>query len=92
MNLEFSETKIGNPKFKYKNILLKGVPGTGKSRTIDNIITNHLNLKKEHHKSNVLRINIHSASSNADLMQGIGISSNENGNIEYKEKHRKSYF
>ncbi|HHH53042.1 MAG TPA: hypothetical protein ENK91_05240, partial [Bacteroidetes bacterium] len=69
----------------YKNILLKGVPGTGKSRTIDNIIKNQLNLGK-HLDSHVLRINIHSASSNADLMQGIGISSNEKGEIEYKER------
>jgi len=80
----FSDKKI-EYKFNYKNILLKGVPGTGKSRTLDNIINNHLNLKK-YQETNVLRINIHSASSNADLMQGIGISSNENGNIEYKEK------
>jgi len=80
----FSDKKI-EYKFNYKNILLKGVPGTGKSRTLDNIINNHLNLKK-YQEENVLRINIHSASSNADLMQGIGINSNENGNIEYKEK------
>lgn len=71
--------------FAYKNILLKGVPGTGKSRTVENIISNNLNLK-EHHDTNVLRINVHSASSNADLMQGIGISSNDDGHIEYKEK------
>jgi len=71
--------------FKYKNILLKGVPGTGKSRLIDTIIKNQLNLK-DHYETNVLRINVHSASSNADLMQGIGISSNDDGHIEYKEK------
>ena len=85
MKQKFSDDKI-DYDFSYKNILLKGVPGTGKSRTIDNIINNHLNLKEEYQETNVLRINIHSASSNADLMQGIGISSNENGNIEYKEK------
>ncbi len=85
MKQKFSDDKI-DYNFNYKNILLKGVPGTGKSRTLDNIITNYLNLKEKHQKENVLRVNIHSASSNADLMQGIGISSSENGNIEYKEK------
>lgn len=80
----FSEEEIVYD-FKYKNILLKGVPGTGKSRMIDKIINHHLKLEK-HQENNVLRINIHSASSNADLMQGIGISSNEKGEIEYKER------
>jgi len=74
---------IGSLTFPHKNILLKGVPGTGKSRAIENIINNKLELKD--HKENILRINIHSASSNADLMQGIGISSSD-GKIEYKEK------
>lgn len=84
---KISDVKI-NKDFQdtgYKNILLKGVPGTGKSRTIDHIIKSQLNLGK-HLDSHVLRINIHSASSNADLMQGIGISSNEKGEIEYKER------
>jgi len=75
--------KIGNLTFPHKTLLLKGVPGTGKSRAIENIINNKLQLKD--HKQNILRINIHSASSNADLMQGIGISSID-GKIEYKEK------
>lgn len=78
----FSSKKI-DYTFKYKNILLKGVPGTGKSRTIDKIIENHLKL--DDNPENILRINIHSSSSNSDLMQGIGINSNE-GIIEYKEK------
>lgn len=78
-----SNKKIGNLTFSYKNLLLKGVPGTGKSRAIENIINEKLKL--EDHKENILRINIHSASSNADLMQGIGISSHD-GKIEYKEK------
>lgn len=75
----------GSLNFNYRNILLKGVPGTGKSHLIDNIITNKdkLNLAKNDH--NILRINIHSASSNADLMQGIGIATN-NDQIIYKEK------
>ena len=79
----FSDMVIGNMEFEYKNILLKGVPGTGKSRAIENIIKHKLQL--EHNKENILRVNIHSASSNSDLMQGIGISS-KNGEIEYKEK------
>ncbi len=80
----FSTKKKGNiDNFPIKNLLLKGVPGTGKSRAIENIINNKLQLKD--HKQNILRINIHSASSNADLMQGIGISSKD-GKIEYKEK------
>ena len=71
--------------FKYKNILLKGVPGTGKSETIKNIITDKLGMKEL--TDNVLRINIHSASSNSDLMQGISISTtNDNENVLYREK------
>jgi len=69
--------------FPHKNLLFKGVPGTGKSRMIDKIIQDELHLDKQ--SDNILRINIHSASSNADLMQGIGIDSND-GTIEYKEK------
>ena len=79
----YAKVSIGNLSFPHKNLLLKGVPGTGKSRAIENIIKYKLELKD--HKENILRINIHSASSNADLMQGIGISSND-GEIEYKEK------
>ena len=82
----FSTQKIGSIGFPHKNILLKGVPGTGKSRAIEKIITEKLELEgHEGHRENILRINIHSASSNADLMQGIGISSS-GGQIEYKEK------
>lgn len=80
---KFSDEAKGNLSFSYKNILFKGVPGTGKSRAINEILKNHLKLAKN--DKNVLRINIHSASSNSDLMQGIGISS-ENGNIKYSEK------
>jgi len=81
--IKFSDEAKGNLDFLYKNILFKGVPGTGKSRAINTIIEKHLDIKKK--KENILRINIHSASSNSDLMQGIGISS-ENGNIKYSEK------
>jgi hypothetical protein len=76
--------KLGNIKFTHKNILLKGVPGTGKSKTIDNIIEKNLEMSKI--PDNVLRINIHSASSNSDLMQGISISTNDNNDILYEEK------
>lgn len=84
--IKFSDTPKGKNNwqdFKYKNMLFKGVPGTGKSRAINEIITKYLGLAKN--DKNSLRINIHSASSNSDLMQGIGISS-ENGNIKYSEK------
>lgn len=80
----FSDESKGNLDFIYKNILFKGVPGTGKSRAINEIIRNKLELAKN--DKNVLRINIHSASSNSDLMQGIGISTNDKGNIKYSEK------
>lgn len=91
-NKEVEKIKFSNkPKgkenwqdFKYKNILFKGVPGTGKSRAISEIIKSHLGLSKN--DKNTLRINIHSASSNSDLMQGIGISTSDKGNIKYSEK------
>lgn len=82
--IKFSNESKGNLNFTYKNILFKGVPGTGKSRAINEIIKNNLKLAKN--DKNVLRINIHSASSNSDLMQGIGISTNDKGNIKYSEK------
>ncbi|MCG3667656.1 AAA family ATPase [Aliarcobacter butzleri] len=82
--LKFSDEAKGKLNFPYKNILFKGVPGTGKSRAINEIIVKHLELAKN--DRNTLRINIHSASSNSDLMQGIGISTNDNGNIRYSEK------
>ena len=81
-------TKEIDYNFSHKNLLLKGVPGTGKSHTLENIIENSLNLKDN--PNNICRINIHSASSNADLMQGIGINSN-GGKIEYKEKQGLIY-
>lgn len=64
------------------NILLKGVPGTGKSWLIEQYI------EKKFEQTNILRINIHSASSNSDLMQGIGVylTEEENSKIKYTEK------
>ncbi len=84
----FINQSQGNLTFPHKNLLLKGVPGTGKSHTIEKIIND--NLKLDNMLENICRINIHSASSNADLMQGIGISST-NGDIEYKEKQGLIY-
>jgi len=82
--IKLSNEKIGNLNFPHKNILFKGVPGTGKSKTVDNIIKDKLEMQEL--STNILRINIHSASSNSDLMQGISISTDENQNILYKEK------
>lgn len=85
--LKFSNLEEGNIKFPYKNILFKGVPGTGKSKTIDKIIFDEDKLNMKELADNVLRINIHSASSNSDLMQGISISTTDDKkNVIYKEK------
>jgi len=84
--------------FPYKNMLLKGVPGTGKSRFIEEIIDNNLFRLKantvEHEclrvneikQRNVLRVNIHSSTNNSELMQGIAVNTNAVGQIEYTEK------
>lgn len=66
------------------NFLLKGVPGTGKSRLINQILKDELKIISS--PENILRINIHSAITNAELMQGIGISTTKEGNILYLEK------
>ena len=85
--LNFTNEEDGNINFPHKNILLKGVPGTGKSKTIDNIIFNEDKLNMKKLSDNILRINIHSASSNSDLMQGVSISTTKNNeNVLYKEK------
>ena len=82
-------------EFPYKNILLKGVSGTGKSRLLSKIIKEKIFFNdgsledtcvSSLIKDNVLRINIHSASSNADLMHGIGIETDDSSRILYKEK------
>jgi len=86
-----NKTSKGSLVYEYQNILFKGVPGTGKSRTIDNIIKDKLNLDLTSDKENILRINIHSASSNADLMQGIGITTTEKDQVAYKEKQGLIY-
>jgi hypothetical protein len=84
----FINEPFGKDTFSHQNLLLKGVPGTGKSQTIEDIIEKELDIKGN--ATNICRINIHSASSNADLMQGIGISTN-GANVEYKEKQGLIY-
>ena len=76
-------TKKGSLQFPFKNIILKGVPGTGKSRLLD-VISDKCGIKGS--PDSQLRINVHSASTNSDLMRGIGISTNSNHDIEYHEK------
>ncbi len=77
-------------EYEHKNILFKGVPGTGKSRVIHKIIENEINLDMGKYSENIMHINIHSASSNADLMQGIGIGT-QNDQIVYHEKQGLIY-
>ncbi len=86
---KFVNETLGKDTFSHKNLLLKGVPGTGKSQTIEDIIEKELDIKGK--ATNICRINIHSASSNADLMQGIGITSSDNGSIKYEEKQGLIY-
>ncbi len=75
-----SESNIENKKEIPFNILLKGVPGTGKSKMVDGLIE-----KLGAVGNQVLRINIHNGTSNSDLMQGIAVKS-ENQRIVYSEK------
>ena len=90
-------TKIVND-YPFSNILLKGVPGTGKSRKIEEILNKNIFGLKDgeaedeclttsvlKHK-NVVRINIHSGLSNSELMQGIGVLTTDNNEIKYYEK------
>lgn len=70
--------------FPYRNILFQGVPGTGKSRAVDRLIQKSLKLRANN-TSNVLRISVHSATTNSDLMQGIEVST-KGGNVIYSEK------
>lgn len=74
-----------------KNILIKGVPGTGKSTTINRLIQNSFDLDKvlqDKHGNRierVLRINIHSATTNASLMQGVSVGT-DGSQLIYSEK------
>lgn len=69
-------------------LLLKGVPGTGKSRVTDSLCAALLEdaLFPQRDIDQVLRINVHSATSNGALMQGIGVRTNDSQQIEYREK------
>ncbi|MBA6293120.1 AAA family ATPase [Colwellia sp. MB3u-70] len=67
------------------NLLLKGVPGTGKSHLIDQIIVEHLGLSLN--CANVKRVNVHSASDNTSFMQGVSVAlSKDSNNLRYAEK------
>jgi hypothetical protein len=85
-------------KYEYLNVLLKGVPGTGKSRHFEQIIDNNLfalqagqiedeclTLEKLKNK-NVIRINVHTGLTNSELMQGIGVITTDTNEIKYYEK------
>jgi hypothetical protein len=90
-------TKLIN-NYEYLNVLLKGVPGTGKSRAFEQIINNEIFALKEGEteddcltieklkNKNVIRINIHSGLTNSELMQGIGVITTELNEIKYYEK------
>lgn len=85
-------------EYEYLNVLLKGVPGTGKSRHFEQIIDNNLfalqagqiedeclTLEKLKNK-NVIRINVHTGLTNSELMQGIGVITTDTNEIKYYEK------
>ncbi|AZA78549.1 hypothetical protein EG347_14030 [Chryseobacterium sp. G0186] len=84
--------------YPFRNILLKGVPGTGKSRCLEEIINTSLFGLKDGvqedeclstsvlKNKNVIRVNIHSGLSNSELMQGIGVMTTDTNEIKYYEK------
>ena len=84
--------------YPYLNLLLKGVPGTGKSFHLEEIIDEELFKLKEGEEEdeclttsrlkneNVIRVNIHSGLSNSELMQGIGVMTTASNEIKYYEK------
>lgn len=71
------------------NILFSGVPGTGKSFVIKEIIEKHFKFQIRDSLGkridNVLKINVHSETKNSSLMQGISVGLSA-GNIFYSEK------
>lgn len=87
-----NETDISAiPKNIPLNLLLKGVPGTGKSWSIDHILNEYfstdlpLTNSEGQILSRVKRINLHSGSTNSSLMQGVSVSAKEGG-VVYDEK------
>jgi hypothetical protein len=84
--------------FPYKNLLLKGVPGTGKSKEVEDKIRENIFGTKDGSNeneclpigqllnTNIIRINVHSGLSNSELMQGIGVITTANNEIKYHEK------
>ncbi|KAA1150668.1 hypothetical protein EU510_16425 [Pseudoalteromonas sp. FUC4] len=87
-----SEEKITDiPENIPLNLLLKGVPGTGKSWSIDQILNKYFSLEvpvtnnEGQILSRLKRINLHSGSTNSSLMQGVSVSAKENG-VVYDEK------
>ncbi|MEC4114956.1 hypothetical protein VSO92_12670 [Myroides pelagicus] len=90
-------TKINND-YPFYNVLLKGVPGTGKSHFIEQVLnveifglketeTEHACLSTSVLKNkNVIRLNIHLGLSNSELMQGIGVHTTAANEIKYYEK------
>ena len=78
-----SHGTIPEPSEVPLNLLIKGVPGTGKSYLLNQIVEKYLGLNLT--DPNIKRINVHSASDNTSFMQGVGISVKRQ-KIIYKEK------
>ena len=77
-----SMTQFPSPNLQLHNVLLQGVPGTGKSYQVDEYCKEIFpcpQLRQEQ----VLRINVHSALENNHLMQGIGIELDEKKHVKY---------
>ena len=90
-SLNASDTHIDIPDKIPLNLLFKGVPGTGKSWTIDEILSTHFKSattitdSQGKRLARIKRINLHSGSTNSSLMQGVSVSAKD-GNVVYDEK------
>lgn len=84
-------------QYPYKNLLLNGVPGTGKSYFFEQLCKDTIFAVEDEtqfrcqtlesiRQEQILRINVHDALNNAELMQGIAVMTKQN-NIQYVEKH-----